>query len=141
MPASTLTYVLATARCWLKLLQGCHTYQQHAEIRENRMMLTRSCVLTLLHVPQKVEQQLQQSQSQLEDAQKQLAAAAALADTRLKEKAAADKEWADRLAAKDQETGSKLKEAEAKMKDLEDRGAQLLVWLGRAAAAECNTAK
>lgn len=82
--------------------------------------------MVLMCTLQKVEQQLQQSQSQLEEAQKQLAAAAALAEARLKEKAAADKEWADRLAAKEQEAGGKLKDAEAKLKDLEDRGAQLL---------------
>jgi hypothetical protein len=85
-------------------------------------------LLCLLHV-QKVEQQLQQSQGQLEDAQKQLAAAAALAEARLREKAAADKEWADRLAAKDEESGSKLRDAEAKIKDLEDRGGQQLLLL------------
>lgn len=71
---------------------------------------------------QKVEQQLQQSQDLLEDAQKQLAAAAAVADARLKERAAAEKEWADRLASKDQEAAAKFKEAEGKIRELEERG-------------------
>jgi hypothetical protein len=108
----------------------------------SRQVLT--ILLTLLMsvglplMPQKVEQQLQQSQSQLEDAQKQLAAAAALAEARLKEKAAADKEWAERLAAKELEAGGKLRDAEAKIKDLEDRGKQQMVERWHMLLAVCS---
>lgn len=71
---------------------------------------------------QRLEQQIKvKYQQQTEDLQQQLTDATAQADARLKEKTAADKEWAKRLAAKEKEGQGRLKDAEAKIQQLEDR--------------------
>lgn len=71
---------------------------------------------------QRLEQQIKtRYQLQVEELQQQLSAASAQAEARLKEKTAADKEWAKRLAAKEKEGQGRLKEADAKLKELEER--------------------
>lgn len=70
---------------------------------------------------QKLEQQLAAAQAAAEAAAQQAASATELADTRLKEKTAADKEWGRRLAATEKEAAAKLKEAEARRRELEDK--------------------
>lgn len=73
---------------------------------------------------QKLEQQLAAAQAAAEAAAQQAAAATELAETRLREKAAADKEWGRRLSVKEKEAAAKLKEAEAQLRELQDKGKQ-----------------
>jgi len=73
---------------------------------------------------QRLAQQCCAAQAQLDDAQRQLAAATTLAEARLKEKAAADKEWAQRLSAKEKEMAGRLKDADSRARELEERGAR-----------------
>lgn len=80
------------------------------------------CMLPL----QKLEQQLAAVQVQAESAAQKAAAASELAEARLKEKAAADKEWGRRLSARDKEASAKLRDAEAKLKEVEQQGEMLL---------------
>lgn len=75
------------------------------------------CCLIVSPARQKLEQQL-------EAAAQQAAAATELAETRLREKAAADKEWGRRLSVKEKEAAAKLKEAEAQLRELQDKGKQ-----------------
>eukprot|EP00879_Flechtneria_rotunda_P031409 GHRR01034315.1.p1 GENE.GHRR01034315.1~~GHRR01034315.1.p1 ORF type:complete len:328 (+),score=147.26 GHRR01034315.1:453-1436(+) len=70
---------------------------------------------------QKLEQQLSVTRDQMDELQKQLAATTGLAERRLQEKASADKEWSKRLTAKDKEGVGRLKDAEAKIKELEEK--------------------
>jgi hypothetical protein len=58
----------------------------------------------------------------VDDLQRQLAAAAGLAEARLRDKAAADKEWAKRVSAKEKEAQGRLKEVETRLKESEERG-------------------
>lgn len=55
-----------------------------------------------------------------------MVAANDLAESRLRDKAAADKEWGRRLAAKDKEAAAKLRDAEFKLKELEEKGERCL---------------
>lgn len=71
---------------------------------------------------QKLEQQLTAAQAAAEASAQQAAAATELAESRLKEKTAADKEWGRRLSAKEKEAAAKLREAEARLRELEDKG-------------------
>lgn len=73
-------------------------------------------------VVQKLEQQLAAAQAAAEAASQQATAATELAEARLREKASADKEWGRRLSAKDKEAAAKLRDAEGKLKELEEKG-------------------
>ncbi len=109
----------AAACGWSKKSDNTHTRPDQPGTNAHRLYT---------HPPahQHLEQRLGASEEEAAALRRQAADAAALAEQRAREKAAADKEWGRRLGGRDKELAGRVKDLEGKLQAADERGEVLM---------------